>query len=182
MSTGMSALAFIPSESQRSMYLSILLTFKSANRGLPRHHPCHVVGALSRTGESQKRTLGSQRGIPAHASRMHRRSLMRALPILARTSILSQHLTLPHANLHPLPTGLVSSPHDPLDRPHARRHPLRHGHRNHLHGPNQLPLRRLRYPHRLRPRLRGHYAQHPRRPPPAARAADVYGARSELGV
>ena len=95
MSTGMSALAFIPSESQRSMYSSMLLTSKSANRGLPRHHPCHVVGALSRAGESQKRTLGSQRGIPTHASRMHRRSSMRALLILARTSNLSQYLTSP---------------------------------------------------------------------------------------
>ena len=86
MSTGMSALAFIPSESQRSMSLSMLLTLKSAHRSLPRHHPRHVVGALSRAGESQKRTVGSQRGIPAHASRLHRRPFMRTLPILARTS------------------------------------------------------------------------------------------------
>ena len=95
MSTGMSALAFIPSESQRSKYSSTLLTSKSANRSLPRHHPRHVVGALSRAGESKKRTLGSQRRIPTHASRLHRRSSMRALPILARTSNPSQHPNFP---------------------------------------------------------------------------------------
>ena len=86
------------------------------------------------------------------------------------------------ANLHLQTTGVVRQAHYPLDRPHARRHPLRHGRRDHLHGPDQLPLRRLRDPHRLRPRLCSHHAQHPRRASAAARAADVRCAGRELGV
>ncbi len=113
MSTGVSALAFIPSQSYLShLLLTMTLTFGSANRRLPRHHRRLMVGALSRASKGEERPLGPQRRIPAHASRVHRRPSVCALSVLARTSTPSHHLTVrPHANLPPSnPQGWSARP------------------------------------------------------------------------
>lgn len=89
--------------------MNMALILKSANRRLPRHHRRLMVGALPRTRESEERPLGPQRGIPTHASRLHRRSPLRALSILARKFN-------PPLPLLPFPTHTIPSnlPHHTL--------------------------------------------------------------------